>query len=83
MVNRLRARYDHVTSILMDLETLLAHAGQWVGKDQPTNLRLPHLNEIEAETYAALVEDRYGRHIRLEQERIRFSAVRAALAQGG
>jgi hypothetical protein len=83
ILNRLRATYDRVTSILMDVETLLAHAGQWVGEDQPTSQQLPHLNEVEAETYAALVEDRYGRNVRLEQERIRFSAVRAALAEGG
>ncbi len=79
ILNRLRARYGHVESILMDTETLLAHSGQWVVEEQPTNQPLPHLTESEAEAYAALVEDRYGRQVRLEQERIRFSRVRAAL----
>jgi hypothetical protein len=79
ILNRLRARYAQVRSILMDTETLLSHPGQWVTEDQPTNQALPHLTEAEANTYEALVEDRFGHHVRLEQERIRFSQVRAAV----
>lgn len=79
ILNRLRARYPHVRSILMDLNTLLAHPLQWVTEERPTNQLLPHLTEAEAETYEALVEDRFGHHIRLEQERVRFSLVREAL----
>jgi hypothetical protein len=79
ILNRLRARFPSVRSILMDIETLLAHPLQWVTEQQPTNQALPHLTEVEAETYRALVENRFGHHIRLEQERIRFSLVRGAL----
>jgi len=79
ILNRLRARYPHVRSILMDLHTLLAHSLQWVTEERPTNQPLPHLTEAEADTYEALVEDRFGHHVRLEQERVRFSLVREAL----
>ena len=79
ILNRLRARYEDVTSILMDADTLLAHPLQWVREDLPTNVALPHLTEEEGALYRDLVEDRYGEHVRLEQERIRFSRVRQAL----
>jgi hypothetical protein len=81
ILNRLRARYPAVRSILMDLDTLLAHRTQWVREDMPTRIALPHLDESEAELYQALIEDRFGSQLRLEQERVRFSRVRAALAQ--
>ena len=80
ILNRLRSRFDQVISILMDHETLLAHRGQWVTEPTPTAQQLPHLTEPESELYRDLVEDRYGHHVRLEQERVRFSAVTAALA---
>jgi hypothetical protein len=79
ILNRLRARFPDVTSVLMDTETLLAHPLQWVQEDVPTNLALPHLSTDESALYGDLVEDRYGHHVRLEQERIRFSRVRRAL----
>ena len=79
ILNRLRARYAQVRSILMDTETLLSHPDQWVREELPTDQALPHLDEAEASAYEALVEDRFGQHVRLEQERIRFSRVRAAI----
>lgn len=79
ILNRLRARFPHVTSMLMDTPTLLAHPRQWVAEERPTDLELPHLAEPEAMLYRDLVEDRWGHHVRLEQERIRFRLVREAL----
>jgi hypothetical protein len=81
ILNRLRARFAQVPSMLMDHDTLLAHRGQWVFEAVPTAQSLPHLTDAEAELYRDLVEDRYGHHVRLEQERVRFSAVRSALGQ--
>ncbi len=81
ILNRLRARFPHVESILMDTATLLAHPSQWVPEEKPTRLDLPHLSTEEAAVYRDLVEDRWGPHLRLEQERVRFSLVRAALEQ--
>lgn len=79
ILNRLRANYPDVESVLMDVDTLLAHPQQWVLEPKPTRLALPHLTEAESLLYQDLVEDRYGHHVRLEQERVRFSRVREAL----
>jgi len=81
MLSQLRAAFSHTTSLLMDRATLLAHEGQWVREPKPTNARLPGLNEAEHALYVDLIEDRYGIAVRLEQERIAFSAVRAALSR--
>jgi hypothetical protein len=75
ILNRLRANYPAVESVLMDVDTLLAHPQQWVLEAKPTRLALPHLSEAESVLYQDLVEDRYGHHVRLEQERVRFSRV--------
>jgi hypothetical protein len=79
ILNRLRARYPQVQSILMEAATLLAHPHQWVVEEKPTNIELPHLTESESALYRDLIEDRYGHHVRLEQERISFARVVAAL----
>ncbi len=79
ILNRLRANYPHVRSMLMDTETMLAHREQWVDEEKPTDQVLPHLTMIEAELYRDLVEDRYGHHVRLEQERISYARVVAAV----
>ena len=79
ILNRLRATYPHVTSVLMDAGTLLTHPDQWVTEERPTDLPLPHLTESEAAVYRDLIEDRYGHGVRLEQERISYARVLAAL----
>ena len=79
ILNQLRFRYPRVESILMDTKTLLAHPDQWVSEDRPTNRPLAHLTDSEAALYRDLVEDRFGRHVRLEQERIGFGCVLGAL----
>lgn len=81
ILNRLRADFAGVESMLMDVDTLLAHRQQWVVEPKPTRIALPHLAEAESVLYRDLVEDRFGHHVRLEQERVRFSLVRAALRQ--
>lgn len=80
ILDQLRARFDHVRSVLMDHDTLLSHRQQWVTEPRPTARPLSHLTEPEAELYADLIEDRFGHLVRLEQERIRFSRVRSAVA---
>lgn len=79
ILDRLRARLPAVRSILMDVETLLGHSSQWVVEPIPTNRGLLNLTPEESALYRDLVEDRYGHHVRLEQERIRFGLVRKAL----
>ena len=79
ILNRLRARFASVRSILMDHETLLAHSAQCVTEPSPTAEPLPHLTAQEQSLYQDLIEDRFGTGVRLEQERIRFSELRRAL----
>jgi hypothetical protein len=80
ILNRLRARYPRVESVLMDHRTLLDHLPQWVEEPAPSRAALPHLSEAESELYRDLVEDSFGHHVRLEQERVRFSRVAEQLA---
>ncbi len=81
ILNHLRSEFREVKSILMDRDTLLTHKSHWVGEPSPTNQCLEYLNGDEMELYKDLVEDRYAEHVRLEQERVRFSYVDAAVAR--
>lgn len=81
IVQRLRERLPETRTLLMDQQTLLAHLGHLVTEEQPTSASLPLLTHAEQIVYRDLVEDRYGSSVRLEQESIRFSAIRAALAE--
>lgn len=83
ILNRLRARFGSVTSILMDHDTLLAHPDQYVTEPNPTSEPQPHLTVAEQALYRDLIEDRFGHTVRLEQERVRFSLVRRALRPWG
>ncbi|MEV0294900.1 Wadjet anti-phage system protein JetD domain-containing protein [Nocardia sp. NPDC050710] len=80
ILDRLRSAFPHVGSVLMDRETLLAHEEHWVAEKAPVAAVLDHLRAGEAELYRDLVEETFGRGVRLEQERIRYSVVEAALA---
>lgn len=81
MLSQLRGYFPHARSLLMDRQTLLAHQALW-GRE-PAEKRhlgeLPHLDEAERSLLAELREDRLGERVRLEQERIPFSALLAAL----
>ena len=80
ILNRLRGRFESVRSMLMDADTLLAHAEQWVVEPAPTSRALPYLTADEASLYRDLVEGLHGQSIRLEQERVRFSLLHQALS---
>jgi len=79
ILSRLRERVPTVRSILMNRSTLLAHREQFAVEPNPTDAALEGLTPDEAELYSDLIEDRFGRSVRLEQERIRFSTLRKAL----
>jgi hypothetical protein len=79
ILDRLRQTFPHARSMLMDRATLLAHETQWVHEQAPVSTPLPMLNPAEADLYRDLVEDALGPSVRLEQERVRFSAVEHAL----
>jgi hypothetical protein len=79
MLDRLRARFSQIRSVLMDRSTLLGHEAHWGREDEPVNVTLGHLTAEESALYVDLVEDRYGVGVRLEQERIRFGRIAKAL----
>ncbi|WIM98645.1 DUF2220 family protein [Actinoplanes oblitus] len=80
ILDRLRRSFPHVRSMLMDRETLLAHEEHWGIEPTPAAASLPDLDADEAALYRDLVHQVLGERVRLEQERIGFSAVTRALA---
>jgi hypothetical protein len=75
ILNRLRGRFPHARSMLMDRSTLLAYRGQWVTEPSPTHVPLDRLDRDEVALYRDLAADVLGPAVRLEQERIRLSAI--------
>jgi hypothetical protein len=80
ILDQLRSRFDHVESFLMDRATLIAHEAQW-GEEHDQVLRdLPRLDDAEQALFNDLRDNRLGKNLRLEQERIGFQWVETALA---
>ena len=79
ILDALRARFRHVESFLMDRRTLLAFESLWGTEDSPIDRDLPRLGAEERALYDDLRDNRFGRQVRLEQERIGFGWVRDAL----
>jgi hypothetical protein len=82
ILNRLRDHLPHARSTLMDRDTLLRHRDHWATEPSPTAVALDRLTTAEAALYADLTSNTYGRSVRLEQERVRFSAINKAVADG-
>ncbi|MHB1846010.1 MAG: DUF3322 domain-containing protein [Deltaproteobacteria bacterium] len=84
ILDRLRHGLGEIRSLLMDQETLLAHRELWVREDDRHDGPLNALTPAEQRLYGELRADSHGERVRLEQERIRFGWVEAALrALGG
>lgn len=77
-LDRLRRVAPGARSMLMDTSTLLAHREHWTREPVPVTDHLPSLTAGEQAVYQALLHDEYGEQVRLEQERVRFSAVERA-----
>lgn len=81
ILNRLRSRWPHTRSFLMDRDTLLAHQAHW--SEEPADARhigdLPALEPGEGALYRDLCTDALGVRVRLEQERIGFGWVTRAI----
>lgn len=77
-LDRLRRFAPATRSMLMDLPTLLAHRAHWSYEPAPVNDHLTRLTASEQACYQALLLGEHGDRVRLEQERIRFSAVEGA-----
>jgi hypothetical protein len=83
ILDQLRRRFAHVESFLMDRATLMAHEALWgVESDQVVH-DLPMLTEAERALYDELRDNRIRGNLRLEQERIGYGYVTAALANRG
>jgi hypothetical protein len=80
ILDLLRSRLPDVRSMLMDRATLLAHDAHWDREPSPVNVHLEHLTPDEAALYRELVEDVYGPAVRLEQERVSYSLLEAAVS---
>ena len=90
ILDQLRAQLPHVQSLLMDRSTLMAHESQWGDEMQPVLRDSPRLNLAETELFNALRDKRLrsspsgaklpSAGVRLEQERIGFAWLEAALA---
>jgi hypothetical protein len=81
ILSRVRGWLPQARSFLMDRATLLSHEERWGTEPRPTSARLGRLDADEAALYSDLVTDRYGAHVRLEQERIDWEWVRSWLPE--
>ena len=80
ILDQLRSQFDHVESFPMDRATLHAFAAHWGEEEKPAQRDLPRLTPDESALYDDLRDHRIGRKLRLEQERIGFGWVTAALS---
>jgi hypothetical protein len=74
-LDRLRRFVPAARSMLMDEDTLMAHRAHWSQEPVPVTEHLPLLTAAEQAAYQLLLRHELGDRVRLEQERIRFSAV--------
>ena len=81
ILDRLRRNLPHARSMLMDRATLVAHREHWATEPAPTAAALDRLDERESVLYADLVSNAYAPSVRLEQERVSFSAVEKAVVE--
>ncbi len=79
ILDQLRGRFEHVSSLLMDRETLLAHEAHWGQEADPVRHDLHRLTADECALYDDLRDDRIGKSLRLEQERVRYGWLAQAL----
>ena len=79
ILHRLRRHVPHARSMLMDRATLLGHQEHWVTEPSPAAGALDRLDRAESALYADLISNAYGPSVRLEQERVSFSAVEKAI----
>ncbi len=80
ILDQLRSCLPHARSVLMDRATLLAFEAQWGTEEKQTLRNLSRLNVEECALYDDLRDNRLSSNLRLEQERIGFGWVEAALA---
>lgn len=80
ILDRLRGAFPDAQSFLMDRNTLVANKALWTIEEAPHVAPLQQLTIPELALFDDLRFDRLGRGVRLEQERIPFGTVIAAVA---
>lgn len=75
MLDRLRAFLPDARSMLMNRQILLDHRPHWTFEETPHMAPLTRLTPEEGALYDDVRFDRIGRGVRLEQERVSFSAI--------
>lgn len=83
MLDRFRAHFPAAQSLLMDHETFFAHRAMWGHEPAPSTESLDRLTPGERDLHRELVRGTHGERLRLEQERVSFGWVRAALCDRG
>lgn len=81
ILNQLRSQFEHVTSFLMDRPTLMAHETLWGEETEQVIHDLPRLSRTERALFDELRDNRIRKNLRLEQERIGFGWVQAAVTE--
>jgi hypothetical protein len=79
ILDQLRDRFEHVESFLMDRATLMAHQTLWGEEGDQVVHDLPRLTNEERLLFDDLRDNRVRTNLRLEQERVGFRWVEAAL----
>jgi hypothetical protein len=79
ILDQLRDRFQHVESFLMDRATLMAHQPLWGEEGDQVVHDLPRLTSEERLLFDDLRDNRVRKNLRLEQERVGFRWVEAAL----
>jgi hypothetical protein len=80
ILDQLRHRFAHACSVLMDQETFMSFRHLWGTEPAPTKRDLATLTPAEQALYDDLRDNRYGKNLRLEQEKIGFNRVTSAVA---
>jgi hypothetical protein len=81
ILDQLRHRFGRVGSFLMDRATLLEHRAFWGEEQDQVVHDLPRLTEEERNLFDDLRDNRIRKGLRLEQERVGFGWVEAALGR--
>jgi hypothetical protein len=79
MLDQIRHYFPHTRSLLMDLHTLMDHRLLWGSERAPLNRDLPFLNPAEAAVYEGLRQNQWAQALRLEQERVSYTALKTTL----
>ena len=80
MLDQMRQYFPQTESLLMDRETLLVHQQLWGEENRPASRKLHNLQPHEMDLYQEIINGRYRKNLRLEQERIGYSWLKAALS---